>query len=91
MNVKIAVKLVLLGALIVAGLCWLRGHDILTGVALVLPLLFVVANVVIAIISRRGGSSSQSGGSRPPISPSPVKRPPRPPGGPPDVYCEHAA
>ena len=91
MKIRMAAKLVALGAMIVGVGHWLRGHDILTAVALLLPLLFVGGKVFFVLLSGRGGSPPSSGDSRPPIPPAPVKPAPRSPGAPPDVYCEHAA
>ena len=70
------IKLVFLGALIVAVGQLLRGHDVLTGIALVLLFLWAVARVIAAIVVRRRGEPPSGGGSWP--SGEPV---PRPPGG----------
>ena len=51
MNIRMAIKLTSMGALIVAIGYLLRGHDILTGVALILLALFVSAKIVAAIIA----------------------------------------
>ena len=91
MKIKMAAKLVLLGALIVAVAYWLRGHDMLTGLGVIFLFLFAVVQVVRAIISRRGRPPLSGGGSHPPNTPLPVTTPPRPPGAPPVVYCEPAA
>jgi hypothetical protein len=91
MKIKTTVEWVVWGSLIVAIGYWFRGHDVLTGAALLLLFLLVATKVVFALVSRCGGSSRRDGDSRPPISPSPVTRPPRPPGAPPDFQCEHAA
>jgi len=83
MNAKMVIKLTLLGALIVTVFSCLRGHDILTGLALLLLFLIAVATVVSAIISHRGGSSSCGGSS------GSAGRPvPRPPGGKPPALME---
>ena|SRR5437762_1959586 len=77
MNIRIATKLVVLGSLIVTAFYLLHGHDVLTGIALSLLFLIVVAKVVFAIIARRGGAPpSGGGGYGPPHAPVP-----RPPGG----------
>ena len=55
MKIKMAIKLTVFGGLIVAIGYWLRGHDILTGLALLLLFGIVVAKVVAALIVRRGG------------------------------------
>ena len=79
MKMKIAVKLTVVGILIVAAAYVLRGHDTLTAFALLLLLLVVVAKVVFAIISHRRGSPPGGGGRG--SSDRPVSRPPggRPP------------
>ena len=83
MNAKIVIKLALVGAFMVAVAYWLRGHDILTGLALLLLFLVVVAKVVGAIISRCGGSSPSGGRS------GSADRPmPKPPGGHPPTLVE---
>jgi hypothetical protein len=91
MNAKMAAKLVLMGSLIVAIGYWLRGHDILTAIALLGLFLITVVKVIFAIISRRGGPSHGGGGSPPPGPPPTFKPPLPPPGAPPVVYCEHQA
>ena len=80
MKAKVAIKLVLLGFLVVAIGYWLRGHDILTGSALVLLALVVLAKMVFAIVLRHGPRPPGSGG--PTSADQPVPRPPdgRPPG-----------
>ncbi|HEX3798394.1 MAG TPA: hypothetical protein VH413_06795 [Verrucomicrobiae bacterium] len=90
MNPKIALNHILSGSLILAIFYRLRGHDILTGVALVLPLLYVITHVVITLNHRLRGSSSSGGGSPPPTPPS-LTPPSRPTGTPPEIYCEHTA
>ena len=78
MKARMVIKLTVLGILIVAVGHWLRGHDILTALALLLLLLAVLAKVVFAIISRRKSEPPPGGGGRryPPDAPVP-----RPPGG----------
>jgi len=72
------IKLVVMGGLIVAVGRLLHGHDILTGIALVLLFLWAVAKVIAAIVVRRRGEppSGGDGGSWPAGEPVP-----RPPGG----------
>ncbi|MDB6026533.1 MAG: hypothetical protein JWM68_2756 [Verrucomicrobiales bacterium] len=72
------VKLTLLGTLIVSVFSCLRGHDMLTGLALLLLFLFAVVAVLSTIISRRGGSSASGGGSGSSGLPMPM---PKLPGG----------
>jgi len=78
MKLQMIIKLVVLGGLMVAVGRLLHGHDVLTGIALVLLFLWVVAKVISAIVVRRRGEppSGGDGGSWP--SGEPV---PRPPGG----------
>jgi len=75
------IKLVVTGVLILAVAHLLRGHDILTGTALLLLFVVVLARVVFAIRFRPGTEPPLSGGGgrRPPDAP--VPRPPngRPP------------
>jgi hypothetical protein len=57
MNTKVAIKLTVVGAAIVAAGYFLRGHDILTAIAFLLLLLLVTFKVSAALIlhRRRGG------------------------------------
>ena len=64
----------------VAAACLLRGHDVLTGVGLVLLFLMVVFKTAFALIARRrGGRPPRNGGAD--SADRPVSRPPggRPP------------
>ena len=76
MKLQMIINLVLLGALIVAVGQLLRGHDVLTGTALVLLFLWAVAKVIAAIVVRRKGEPPSGGGTWPAGEPVP-----RPPGG----------
>jgi hypothetical protein len=91
MNAKMAAKLILTGSFIVAVGYWLRGHDILTAIALLALFVIAVGKVLFAIISRRGGPSHCGGGSPPPGPPPTFKPPLPPPGAPPIVFCEQQA
>ena len=62
MKTKMAIKLTVFGGLIVTIGYWLRGHDILTGLALLLLFGIVVAKVVSALMVRRGGGPPPGGG-----------------------------
>ena len=76
MKLQMIIKLVVMGGLIVAVGRLLHGHDILTGIALVLLFLWAVAKVIAAIVVRRKGEPPSGGGSWPAGEPVP-----RPPGG----------
>ena len=78
MKPKTVIKLVVMGGLIVAVGRLLQGHDVLTGIALVLLFLWTVAKVIAAIVVRRRGGPPGSGGGGSWPAGSPV---PRPPGG----------
>ena len=69
MKVKAAIKLILMGLVIVLIFTALRGHDVLTGVALVTLALVVAAKIVAAIIYHRRGGSGPYDGGRPPYTP----------------------
>ena len=77
MKPQMIIKLVVMGGLIVGVGQLLRGHDVLTGIALVLLFLWAVAKVIAAIVRQKGGPPSDGGGGSWPAG-SPV---PRPPGG----------
>jgi hypothetical protein len=82
MNIKMTIKLVAFGVLIVTVAHWLRDHDILTGVALLFLFVVALAKVVIAIKSRPGSeppSIGGGGGRRPPDAPVPRPSDGRPP------------
>jgi hypothetical protein len=82
MNAKMLVKLVAFGGMITLAGALLRGHDVLTAIALTLLFLFVVAKVVFAlIVSRTKPWRKGGGGSSPPLEPAlvPIPRPPRAP------------
>lgn len=90
MNAKLALKLLLNGAVITIVFYCLRGHDVLTGIALSLLLLLAVAKVIFAFMLQRRGNSSGDGGIPPaPMVPVPVPTPSRPPGAPPEIICHH--
>ena len=64
MKKKMALKLTVVGAVIVAAGSWLRGHDILTAFALSLLFLAVIFKVAFALVVRRnGGWPPSSGGA----------------------------
>ena len=64
MKKRMALKLTVVGAVIVAVSCLLRGHDILTGLALSLLFLAVIFKMAFALVVRRnGGWPPGSGGA----------------------------
>lgn len=77
MKIRMAVKLTTLGALIVAVGYWLRGHDILTGVVLLLLAVLVFAKVVAAIISRPRRERPPRDGDQGGLPGAPAPRPPK--------------
>ena len=76
-----ALKLIVLGGAIVAVARWLRGHDILTGLALSLLFLVVVFKIAFAVMARRRGGWNPGGGG----ADSADRPESRPPGGRPPV------
>jgi len=78
MRPQMIIKLVVMGGLIVAVGQLLRGHDVLTGIALVLLFLWAVAKVIAAIVVRRRCEPPSGGGGGGWPAGEPV---PRPPGG----------
>src|SRR5262245_21044536 len=79
MKALMASKLVMFAALILAAAWLLRGHDLLTGVALSLLFIFVTAKIAFAIIARRCGwppTGDDPGSSDKPVSRPPGGRPP---------------
>lgn len=88
MNAKLALKLLLNGAVITIVFYCLRGHDVLTGIALSLLLLLTVAKLIFAVVLHSRGNSFGDGGIPPaPMVPVPVPTPSRPPGAPPEIHC----
>jgi hypothetical protein len=81
MKTRMIIKLTAVGALIVAVAYGLRGHDVLTGIALVLLFLVVVAKVISAILFHRRSEPppGDGGGRRPPDAPVPRLPGGRPP------------
>jgi hypothetical protein len=80
MKTRMAVKITALGVLIVAASYWLRGHEILTGLALSLLFLLVVFKMAFAVMARRHGGWNPDGGADSADRPES-----RPPGGRPPV------
>ena len=80
MKLQMIIKLVVMGGLVVAVGRLLHGHDILTGIALVVLFLWAVAKVIAAMVVRRRGEPPSGGGGGGGSWPAgePV---PRPPGG----------
>ncbi len=81
MKTKMAIKLTVLGVLIVAASYWLRGHDFLTGIALSLLFVLVAFKLAFAVIARRRGVGPPGGGG----ADSAGRPESRPPGGRPPV------
>jgi hypothetical protein len=85
MKLQTFIKLVVLGALIVVIFQLLRGHDVLTGIALVLLFLVALTKLIFAVIHRRRRGPSSGGGGW-----AAGTREPRPPGGRPPVLSAAA-
>jgi hypothetical protein len=78
MKTKMVLKIILMGCVILGVFRLLRGHDLLTGLAVISLFVWAVASLVLALISRRkGNSGSGNTGYNPPLAPKPVspKRP----------------
>lgn len=72
MKTKAVIKVAIFGVLIIAVAMLLRGHDILTGAALVALALLVAAKIVAAIIAHRRGGAGPYEGGRPPYTPTAI-------------------
>jgi hypothetical protein len=66
-------------------------HERIISVALPIIFIWTLAKLTFALFFRRGSLPPSGGGSPPPTAPSPGVPAPRPPGAPPEIYCEHAA
>ena len=66
-------------------------QDTIASIALPIILIWTLTKLTLAFFFRRGSVPPSNGGSEPPTAPSPGVRVPRPPGAPPEIYCEHAA
>ena len=80
MKTKMVLKQAVVGAMLVAAGCLLRGHEILTGLALSLLFLVVAAKMAFALVARHhGGWPPASGGAdsagRPEARPPGVRPP----------------
>lgn len=71
MKTKMALKLIISGVAIVFLFQLLHGQDLLTGLALVLALLWACATLIFGLIARRRGIGPDNGGY-PPYAPVPI-------------------
>jgi hypothetical protein len=71
MKTRMLIKLILTGTAIVLAGHWLKGHDLLTDIALTALFLLVSAKLIFAFIHRRGFGSGD-GPAYPPYAPIPV-------------------
>lgn len=86
MNAKTLLKLLTVGALIVLAAFLLRGHDIITAIALSIAFLLIVSKITAALVFHRNRQGGGNGGSSPPPAPVLITRP-RAPGAPPVLTC----
>jgi FtsH-binding integral membrane protein len=100
MNRRQEISIVALAAIALAVSYWIgyvHGSSFVTRqdmfVSVALPIIFIwtLVKLTFVLFFRRDGVPPASGGSQPPTAPSPDVPVPRPPGGPPEIYCEHAA
>jgi hypothetical protein len=75
MKTMIAVKLAVLGLLIVLAGYWLKGHDRLTEIVLVALVLLISLKLIFYLRGRSGGPGPKGGGGSD-LSGSPVPTPP---------------
>jgi hypothetical protein len=97
MNAKQKISIVALAAIALAVSYWtgyvhgssvLTTRDTIASVALPTILIWTLAQLTYGLFFRRNGSPPSGGDSPPPTAPSPGVRVPRPPGAPPEIYCE---
>jgi hypothetical protein len=98
MNARQKISIVALAAIALAVSYWtgyvhgssvLTTRDMIASVALPIILIWTLAQLTFGLFFRRNGEPTSSGGSPPPTAPSTGLRVPRPPGAPPEIYCEH--
>jgi hypothetical protein len=94
MNAKQKISVVALAAIALAVSYWtgyvhgssvLTTRDTIASVALPIILIWTLTQLTFGLFFRRNGAPPSSGGSPPPTG----VRLPRPPGAPPEIYCEH--
>jgi len=69
----------------------LAPREMIISVALPVILIWTLTKLTFGLFFKRDSVPRSSGGSQPPIDPSPGVPVPRPPGAPPEIYCDHAA
>lgn len=68
----------------------LAPREMIISLALPIILIWTLAKLTFGLFFKPKGTPPR-GGSLPPMGPSPGVRAPRPPGAPPEIYCEQAA
>jgi hypothetical protein len=100
MNAKQKISILTVAAVALIVSYWtgyIHGSGVLTlqgtiaSIALPIILIWTLTKLTFALFFRRDSVPPSSGGSQPPAAPSPGVPVPRPPGTPPEIYCEHAA
>lgn len=100
MNAKQKLSIVTLAGIALAASYWtgyvhgsssLAPREMILSVAFPIILIWTLAKLTFGLCFKRDGVPPSGGGSQPPIGPSPGVPTRRPPGAPPEIYCEHAA
>ena len=100
MNAKQKISIVMLVSIALAASYWtgyvhgtssLTSNEMIISVALPIILIWTLAKLTFGLFFKRDSMPPPGGGSRPPTGPFPSVPAPRPPGAPPEIYCEHAA
>jgi hypothetical protein len=100
MNAKQKISIVTVAGIALAASYWtgyvhggssLAPREMIISMALPAILIWTLAKLTFGLFFKRGsGPPPSGGGSQPPIGPSPGVPAPRPPGAPPEIYCEQA-
>jgi hypothetical protein len=69
----------------------LAPQEMIISLALPIILIWTLAKLTLGLFFRDDSAPPSRGGSQPPTGPFPGVTVPRPPGAPPEIYCEHAA
>ena len=97
MNTKQKISIVTLVGVALAVSYWtgyvhgsstLAPHEMIISMALPIILIWTLVTLTFGLFFKRDSAPTSSGGSQPPTGPFPGVPTPRPPGAPPDIYCE---